>query len=109
MTLDTRLEKTTLAFALVLPAAASVALMLFAPGGVSTTTYAVVVALLLGTATVALNTWKSAQPTSSVGQLIYETNTGSSIATHASSTTRIITMLALSAVTTAAIVATWLS
>ena len=47
MTLDTRLEKITLAFALVLPCAASLTLMLFAPGAVSSTTYAVVVALLL--------------------------------------------------------------
>jgi hypothetical protein len=109
MTLDTRLEKIALAFALALPGAAALTLMLFAPRGVSTTTYVVVVALLLGTATVALNTWKSAQPTSSVGQLLYETNTGTPIVAHASSTTRIVTMLALSAVTTAVILATWLS
>ncbi len=109
MTLDTRLEKITLAFALVLPCAASLTLMLFAPGAVSSTTYAVVVALLLGTATVVLNTWKSAQPTPSVGQLLYETNTGVAVVAHVSSTARIITMLTLSAVTTAAIVATWLS
>jgi hypothetical protein len=109
MTLDTRLEKITLAFALVLPCAASLMLMSFAPGAVSATTYAVVVALLLGTATVALNTWKSAQPTPSVGQLLYETNTGAPIVMHASSATRIVTMLALSAVTTTAIVAVWLS
>ena len=108
MTVDTRLEKYTLAFALGLPCVASLWLMIFAPGRVSPTTFAVVVTLLLGTATVALNTWKSAQATGSVGQLIYETNTG-----RRAETTRswglVVSLLVLSAVTTGVIVTTWLS
>ena len=108
MTIDTRLEKITLAFALGLPCAASLFLMFVAPGAVSRTTYAVVVALLLGTATVGLNTWKSAQATGSVGQLIYETNSGKR-ASYAPSARRMATMVIVSVATTAIIVTTWLS
>jgi hypothetical protein len=122
MTIDTRLEKRALAIALALPCATSIALMVFAPRGVAPATYVVVVALLLGTATVALNTWKSAQATGSVGQLIYEVNTGARPAAsrtrwerwerkydHSAARGRIAAMMMLGAATTAIIVATWLS
>lgn len=107
MPMNTRLEKIILGFALGLPGAVALALMFLAPGSVSTATYGAVVALLLGTATVALHTWKSAQATGSVGQLLYETNTGQ----HIESTTsprRTVILVVLSLVTTAVIIATWL-
>lgn len=107
MPMNSRLEKIVLAFALGLPGAAALVLMFLAPGAVSTTTYGAVVALLLGTATVALHTWKSAQATGSVGQLLYETNTGQRIDSP-SSPRRTIILLVLSVVTTAVIIATWL-
>jgi hypothetical protein len=108
MTIDSRLEKITLSFALSLPCVASLALMFMAPGSVSATTYAVVVALLLGTVIVGVHTWQSAQATSSVGQLIYETNTNKGTV-YAPSAKRLVTILSVSAVMTALIVATWLS
>jgi len=118
-----RLEKLALAIALGLPCGASLAMMVSVPGRVSTTTYTVAVSLLLGTTIVALNTWKSAQPTGSVARLIYETDTGRG--DDARATTRwerwtrrydrsaargrIVAMMLLSAATTGLIVATWLS
>jgi len=122
MTFDTRLEKLALTVALGTPCVTSVALMILAPRGVAPVTYVVVVALLLGTATVALNTWKAAQATGSVGQLIYQTDTGAGLAAdrtrwdrwtrdtaRSAVRSRIAAMMVLSASTTAAIVATWLS
>jgi len=108
MPFDTRLEKITLGFALGVPSMASLLLMFVAPGRVSATTYVAAVVLLVGTGIVALRTWNGAQATGSVGQLIYETNTSKPI-DHAPSIRRIVVMLVLSAVTTAAMVATWLS
>jgi hypothetical protein len=121
MNFDTRLEKLALKLALGLPCVTSIGLMLGAPRGVAPATYVVVVALLLGTATVALNTWKSAKATGSIGQLIYETNAGvgpdagrsrwerwTRKYDRSAARGRIAAMLALSAATTALIVATWL-
>jgi len=122
MTLDPRLEKITLGFALGLPCLTSLALMFWAPGTISPGTYAIVVSLLLGTATVALNTWKSAQATGSMGQLIYEVNTAAA-PTRAqtrwnrwahrydgsAARGRVVAVMMLSVATTAVIVATWLA
>jgi hypothetical protein len=105
--MDNRIEKITLAFSLGLPCAASLGLMLWAPGRVTPTTFAVVVALLLGTATVALNTWKSAQATGSVGQLIYETDRGAQKADNGGRR-RLLTMMVMSVVATALIASAWL-
>ena len=82
----------------------------------------VVLALLLGAATVAVNTWKAAQATGSIGQLIYETNTGRrpdggrtrwdrwvSKYDQSAARGRVGAMMVLSAATTAIIVAAWLS
>jgi hypothetical protein len=122
MTVDNRVERLALVIALGLPSVTSLALMILAPGRVAAGTYVVVVALLLGSATVALNTWKAAQATGSVGQLIYETNEdihSETSRTRAQGWTRkddnraawnrIATMMVLSAATTALIAATWLS
>jgi len=62
MTIDSRIERVTLAFALGLPCITSLGLMIWMPGRISPTTYAVVVSLLLGTTAVALHIWKRAQP-----------------------------------------------
>ena len=122
MSIDTRLERLTLKTAIAVPCITSFALMIWAPGRVAPATYVVVVALLLGTTTVALNTWKAAQSTGSVGQLIYETNTGAPFDAgrtrwdrwtrkydRSAARGRIAAMMMLSAATTAIIVATWLS
>jgi|SRR4051794_32836586 hypothetical protein len=121
MNIDTRLEKLALTMTLALPCVTSLILMIWVPGKVAPATYVVVVALLLGTATVALNTWKAAQATGSLGQLIYETNTGirhdgrtrwdrwSRKYDRSASRGRVAAMMMLSAATTAIIVATWLS
>jgi hypothetical protein len=107
MTIDSRVEKLTLVFALGLPCLASLGLMFWMPGRVSPTTYAVVVSLLLGSTAVGLNTWKAAQATGSMGQLLYETNTGHTQLRRTGLS--VATMVILSAVSTALIVATWLS
>jgi hypothetical protein len=122
MTIDRRLEKLALALSLGLPCLTSIVLMIWAPGRVAPATYAVAVTLLLGTTTVALNTWKNAQATGSVGQLIYETNTDPRPEAgrtrwdrwtrgydKSAARGRIAAMTVLSATTTAIIVATWLS
>jgi hypothetical protein len=108
MTVDSRLEKLTLAFALGLPCIASIALMTWAPGRLALTTYAALVTLLVGMVTVALHTWKSAQATGSVGQLIYETNTGRP-AEVARSWGLVVSMVVVSAASTALLVTMWLS
>jgi hypothetical protein len=122
MSTDTRLERLTLTIAIACPCVTSFVLMIWAPGRVAPATYVVVVALLLGTATVALNTWKAAQATGSVGQLIYETNTSAPLDAsrtrwdrwnrkydRSAARGRIAAMMMLSAATTAIILATWLS
>src|SRR4029078_2994708 len=73
MTSLTRLDRATVGVALGLPCLTSLIMMMWAPGVVTPTNYAVVVALLLATAAIALNSWKSAQGTGSMGQLLYET------------------------------------
>jgi hypothetical protein len=108
MMIDARLEKLTLSFALGLPCAASVALMIWAPGRLAPATYAVLLTLVLGAAAVAFNTWRSAQATGSVGQLIYETNNGRRIEA-SKSWGLMVSVIAASAATTALLVTTWLS
>src|SRR4029450_4756861 len=76
MTIDKRAEQLALTIALGLPCATAIALMMLAPGRVAPGAYVVVVALLLGLVSVAVNTWRAAQASGSIGQLIYETNTG---------------------------------
>jgi len=112
MTSLTRLDRATVGVALGLPCLTSLIMMLWAPGVVTPTTYAVVVALLLATAAIALNTWKSAQGTGSMGQLLYETETPvpdqrkrrSSLV----STRSAMTLMGVSLATSAAIVLVWL-
>jgi hypothetical protein len=62
-------NRITVAAALSLPLAATSWLLTQSSAAVPTT-YAAVAALTIATAVVALNTWKSGHPTSSVGQLI---------------------------------------
>jgi hypothetical protein len=122
MTFDTRLERLAVTVALALPCVTSIVLMILAPGNAAPVTYVVVVALLLGSATVALNAWTAAHATGGIGQLIYETNTvgaseagitrwtrGTGTDDRSTSQVRVAAMLMLSAGTTAIIVATWLS
>jgi hypothetical protein len=45
------------------------------PSVLSATSFAVLVLLVVGTATVALLTWHNAQPTDSIGQVIHEADT----------------------------------
>jgi hypothetical protein len=109
VTTDTRLEKITLAFSLVLPCVASLALMLWAPGRITPTTYVMAASFALGTTTVALNTWKSSRATGSIGQLLYETNAGIRPDADENRRYEILAMMVPSAITTATIVAAWLS
>jgi hypothetical protein len=64
-------NRITLAVALLLPLAATSWLLTQSSAAVPAT-YAAAAALTIAIAVVALNTWKSAQPTRSVGQLIYD-------------------------------------
>jgi hypothetical protein len=63
----------TLAVALFLPCTASLWL-LTVPGTMGSSTYAVLAALIIATATIGLITWKNGQPTGSMGQLIHHTD-----------------------------------
>ena len=105
---DSRLEKFTASFALGMPCAASLALMILAPGRVEAGTYVALLALMLGGAAVAFNTWRSAQATGSVGQLILETDSGRR-AVRTKSWSLIVSMMLVSAAMTALLVRTWLS
>jgi len=113
MTSLTRLDRATVGVALGLPCLTSLIMMLWAPGVVTPTTYAVVVALLLATAAIALNSWKSAQGTGSMGQLLYETE-GAVSDQRASRSSRLVstrsamTLMGVSLATSAAIVLVWL-
>ena len=73
MTAITPFERPMLSAALGLPFITSLGLMFWAPGVISPTTYAVVASLLIATAAIVINTWKGAQGTGSVGQLLYDT------------------------------------
>ena len=70
-----RLDRITLALALALPCITSLVLMIWAPGLVTPSAFAVTAFMLLATAAIVINTWKNAQATGSMGQLLYETNT----------------------------------
>ena len=123
MTADTRFEKVTVTFALGLPCITSIGLMMWVPGTVSRSTYVLAAALLVAIAAVTIRTWKSAQATGSVGQLIYETNSegaaNSASATRwerwvrrydrSASMGRGVAVLLLGAAATAIIVTAWLS
>ena len=69
-----RLDRVTLGVTLGLPCVTSLVLMLWAPGAITSSSYAVVVALLLAAAAIVINTWNNAQATGSLGQLLYETD-----------------------------------
>src|SRR4029078_204538 len=71
---DSHFEKLALALALGLPCAASLTLMLWAPGVVSPSTYAAAMSLLMGTAAIGLKTWRSAQATQNVEHVLYDTD-----------------------------------
>jgi hypothetical protein len=73
MTAITRFERPMVAIAIGLPCMTSLVLMFWAPGAINPTTYAVVASLLVAMAAIVINTWKSAQGTGSLGQLLYET------------------------------------
>jgi hypothetical protein len=109
----TRLDRATVGVALGLPCLTSLIMMMWAPGVVTPTTYAVVVALLLATAAIVLNSWKSAQGTGSMGQLLYETE-GAVADQRASRSARLVstrsamTLMGVSLATSAAIVLVWL-
>jgi hypothetical protein len=70
-----RLDRITLALALALPCVTSLVLMIWAPGLVTPSAFAGTAFMLLATAAIVINTWKNAQATGSMGQLLYETNT----------------------------------
>lgn len=70
-----RLDRITLALALALPCLTSLVLMIWAPGAITPSAFAVTAFMLLATAAIVINTWTNAQATGSMGQLIYETNT----------------------------------
>lgn len=114
MTSLTRLDRATVGLALGLPCITSLIMMMWAPGVVTPTTYAVVAALLLATAAIALNSWKSAQGTGSMGQLLYETegaavpDPGARRASRLVSTRSAMTLMGVSLATSAAIVLVWL-
>lgn len=112
MTPLTRLDRATVAVALGLPCITSLVLMIWAPGVVTPTTYAVVASLLLATAAIAISTWKSAQGTGSMGQLLYETETGAPDRWRkrydTTSMRRPLTLVGVSVATSAAIVFAWL-
>jgi hypothetical protein len=112
MTALTRLDRATVAVALGLPCITSLVLMIWAPGVVAPTTYAVVASLLLATAAIAISSWKSAQGTSSMGQLLYETETEAPDRwrkRYDTASMRVpLTVIAVSLVTSAAIVIVWL-
>lgn len=74
-----RVDRITLALALALPCLTSLVLMLWAPGAITPSAFAVTAFMLLATAAVVINTWKNAQATGSMGQLIYETNTAGDV------------------------------
>jgi hypothetical protein len=113
MTALTRLDRATVGLALGLPCITSLLMMMWAPGVVTPTTYAVVATLLLATAAIALNTWKSAQGTGSMGQLLYETE-GAALDQRARRSSRVvstrstISLIGVSFAASAAIVIVWL-
>ena len=73
MSLVTNTNRTILAAALLVPFAGSIWL-LAVRNAMSSSTFAALAALLLGTAAVGLNTWRNSQATGSVCQLIHETD-----------------------------------
>jgi hypothetical protein len=118
------------AIALLLPSAVSLWLLTRSATAV-TATDAGLVALLIATALIGLNTWKNGQPTGSIGQLIHETDVAPSYSANArraldltnarrwdawytrgesvAYTGRVRALLALSVVATAALLYVWLA
>ena len=74
MTALTRLDAATVAAAMGLPCLTLLALMFWAPGALTPTTFALVATLFVATAALVTRTWRSARGTVSVGQLPYETD-----------------------------------
>jgi hypothetical protein len=66
----------TLATALTIPALIAVWSMAV-PGFLSPSTFALVVGIILGAAAVTLITWRNAQPTENVAELLHTTEKGS--------------------------------
>jgi hypothetical protein len=66
-----RQNRITVTVALLLPSVATLWLLTQSSAAMPAT-YAALAALAIATAVVAVNSWKSGQPTRSVGQLIYE-------------------------------------
>ena len=75
MSLVPTTNRPILAAALLMPFAGFIWL-LAARHSMSSSTFAALAALLLGTAAVGLNTWRNGQATGSVAQLIHETDGG---------------------------------
>jgi hypothetical protein len=75
MTAVSRFDNVVLGLALGLPCVTSLWLMIWAPGAITSSTYAVAATLLLATAAIVINTWRNAQATGSVGQLLFEVDT----------------------------------
>ena len=76
----TRVDASTLAAALGLPCLTSLALMFWAPSAMSPTTFAIVATLFVATGAIVINTFRNAQGTGSIGQLLYETDTATTTA-----------------------------
>ena len=76
----TRVDASTLAAALGLPCLTSLALMFWAPSAMSPTTFAIVATLFLATGAIVINTFRNAQGTGSIGQLLYQTDTATTAA-----------------------------
>jgi hypothetical protein len=83
MTALTRLDRVTVGVALGLPCLTSLFLMFWAPGAITPTTYALTVTLVLATSAIIINTWRSAQGTGSMGQLLHETEVEPAVASTA--------------------------
>jgi len=75
-----RVDASTLAAALGLPCLTSLALMFWAPSAMSPTTFAIVATLFVATGAIVINTFRNAQGTGSIGQLLYETDTATTAA-----------------------------
>jgi hypothetical protein len=80
-------NRTIVAAALLVPCAGSIWLLL-ARESMSSSTFAAVAALVLGTAAVGLNTWRNGQSTGSIGQVIHEADVNATRAVEAASANR---------------------
>lgn len=94
--------------ALLLPSIAFVFLTYALPGEVSSTTYAVIWVLALGTSIIVMNTWRNAQPARSLRQAAFDAGDTDSDRGRSTTRLRVLSLLSLSVGVTAIIVGVWL-